>query len=319
MNFSSNAVFSKGCPMRISTTQTVAVAVLLVLAQVAPAMAQARGGRGGAGGGVQIGAGGGQQNSQAMQQAVQQIGQRLQEGERVLGEASERATEVRQAWQKVDTEHKQNLRELAQAKKFAEEEAKNSPELKSAKDKLEQLRGELADVRKKVIETLSQENEDYQKAVKVHEKAVAEQKANTGSGVSSELRKELAKKVSEADKAKKTIEEVVMADNTDAKELVKQIKEATAELGVASKRKNEMIETDPKLNSAKTAFLRTRDELKQAKSELDQADGETNRIRSAMRALINQRAALQDQINLQQRQQQGGQQGGQQYGNRGGR
>lgn len=295
------------------------VAALFVLANVAPTMAQGRGGRGGAGGrggGVQIGAGGGQQNQQAMQQAIQQIGQRLQEGEQALEEASERATEFRQVWQKADTDHKQNLRELAQAKKFAEEEAKNLPELKAAKDKLESLRGELAEVRKKVIETLVNENEGYQKACKVHEAAVAEQKANSGASASPELRKELAKKASDADKAKKTFEDVAMADNSDAKELTKQIKEATAELGAASKKKTEAIETDPKLSSAKTAFLRTRDELKKAKSDLDQADGETNRIRSAMLALVNQRASIQNQINLQQRMQQGGQ--GNQNGNRNG-
>lgn len=285
-------------------------AVLLVLVNVAPTMAQGRGGRSG-GNGQQ------QQNQQAMQQAIQQIGQRLQEGGRVLEEASERATEVRQVWQKVDGEHKQNLRELAQAKKFAEEEAKNLPELKSAKEKLEGLRGELAEIRKKVIATLSSENEDYQKAAKVHEAAVAEQKANTGASVSSETRKELAKKVSEADKSKKTIEDVAMADNSEAKELVKQIKEATAELGAASKKKTESIESDPKLSSAKTAFLRTLAELKKAKADLDQADGEANRIRSAMQALVNQRASIQSQIDLQQRMQPGGQ--GNQNGNRNGR
>ncbi len=291
------------------------VAVLLVLVNVVPTMAQGRGGRGGGG------AGGGQQNQQAMQQAVQQIGQRLQEGERALGEAGEKATEVRQVWQKVDGEHKQNLRELAQAKKFAEEEAKNLPELKTAKEKLESLRGELADVRKKVIATLSSENEDYQKASKVHETTVAEQKANTGAGVSPETRKELAKKVSDADKRKKTIEDVVMADNSEAKELVKQVKEATVELGAASKKKTESIETDPELSSAKTAFLRTRDELKKSKADLDQADGEANRIRSAMQSLVNQRASIQNQLQTQQRMQQNGQGGGngyQQNGNRNG-
>lgn len=279
-----------------------AAAALLVLVNVAPTLAQGRGGRGG----VQIGAGGGQ-NQQVLQQAIQQIGQRLQEGERVLSEASEKATEFRQIWQKADADHKQNLRELAQAKKFAEEEAKNLPELKAAKEKMETLRGELAAVRKKVIETLTQENEDYQKAVKVHEEAVAQQKANGGAGAPPETRKELAKKVSEADKAKKTIEDVAMADNSEAKELNKQIKDALSELGAASKKKAEAIGTDAKLSSAKTAFLRTRDELKKAKTDLDQADGEANRIRSAMRALVNQRAAIQSQLQLQQRmQQQGG-------------
>lgn len=285
------------------------VAVLLVQLNVEPTMAQGGGG-GGRSGGVQIGAGGSPQNQQAMQQAIQQIGQRLQEGSRVLEEASERATEVRQVWQKVDTDHKQNLRELAKAKKEAEEEAKNSPELKAAKEKLEALRGELAEIRKKVIETLATQNENYQTACKVYEAAVAQRKANSGVAVSPETRKEWTKKVSEADKNKKTIEDVAMADHSEAKELVKQIKEATAELGAASKKKTESIETDPKLSSAKTAFQRTRDELKKAKADLDQADGEANRIRSAIRTLVNQRASIQSQIDLQRRSQPGGQQGG---------
>lgn len=295
---------------------TLGFAILLMTAM--PAFAQGRGGRGASGGrgGVQIGVGG-QQNQQAIQQAIQQITQQLQEGERALQEASEKAEEMRREWQKVDTEHKQNLRELAQARKFAEEEAKNLPELKAAKEKLEGLRAQLGEVRKKVIETLLAENEEYQKAVKVHADAVADQKANTGPSVSPEARREFAKKVSDADKAKKTIEDVAMANNEEAKELAQQIKEATAELGAASKKKNEAIDSDPKLSSAKVAFQRTRDELKKAKADLDQADGEARRIRSAMLSLANQRASLQNQLQNQQRMQQGA--NGYPSGNQGGR
>ena len=291
--------------MSTSTSSKLAVMVLLAANCVSPVMAQSMG-RGGRNGGVQVGAGGGQKNTQAMQQQIQQITQQLQQGDKALKDASEKATDARQAWQKVDNEHKQNLREQAQAKKGAEEEAKNSPELKAAKEKLEKLRGELADVRKKIVESLTKENEDYQAAVKHHDDAVAEQKANTGASVSPDVRKELTKKVAETDKSKRAIEEVAMADNSEAKELTKQIKEATAELGAASKKKTEAIESDPKLSSAKVAFLRTRDELKKAKADLDQADGEAHRIHSAMLTMDNQRAALQSQINQQQRMQQGG-------------
>ncbi len=282
------------------------LAISLAALSASPLMAQSMGRSGGRYGGVQVGAGGGQKNQQAMQQQIQQIGQQLQQGEKALTDSGETATEARQAWQKADTEHKQNVRDLAQAKKSAEEDAKNAPELKAAKEKLEKLNGEMAEVRKKVIEQLLKENEDYQKASKIHEDAVADQKANSGASVSPEVRKELSKKVSEADKSKRTIELVAMADNSEAKELKKQITEATTELGAASKRKAEAIETDPKLSSAKVAFLRTRDELKKAKSELDQADGAANRIRSTMQGLANQRASLQNQVNQQQRTQQGG-------------
>ncbi len=286
-------------------------AAVLVVGSVDQAMAQGRGGRGGGAGGQQN-----QQAMQAMQQAIQRITQQLQEGEKVYKEAAEKAEEVYQEWQKVDGVHKTNLRELAQAKKNAEEEAKNLPELKAAKDNLEALRGQLADVRKKVVETLKAENEDYQKAAKVHEEALAEQKANSGANVSADTRRALAKKVADADKGRKTIEDVAMADNSEAKELNQKIKDATVELGAASKKKAESIESDPTLNSAKVAFQRSRDDLKKAKADLDQASGEANRIRSAMVALSNQRASIQNQQQQQQRlqQQQQQQQGGNGYG-----
>ena len=295
------------------------VTALLVALSVSPAMAQSRGrSSGGRSGGVQIGAGGSQQNQQAMQQQITQIGQQLQQGETALRDAGEKATEARGEWQKVDTAHKQNMRDLAQAKKSAEEEAKNSPDLKAAKDKLESLRGQLAEFRKKVIETLKKDNEDYQQAVKVHDEAVTEQKANSGPNASADTRRALAKKVADSDKSLKTSEDVVMADHSEAKELHQQIKDATAELGAASKKKTEAIETDPKLSSAKVAFQRTRDDLKKATVDRDQADGEANRIRSAMQALSNQRASIQSQIQNQQRMQQGGSGYGNQNGNQGG-
>ncbi len=281
------------------------LAISMAALSVSPVMAQNMG-RSGGRGGVQVGAGGGQKNQQATQQQIQQIGQQLQQGEKALTDSGETATEARQSWQKADTEHKQNVRDLAQAKKLAEEDAKNAPELTAAKEKLDKLNAERTEVRKKVIEQLLKENEDYQKASKIHEDAVADQKANGGASVAPEVRKELSKKVTEADKSKRAIEDIAMADNSEAKELKKQITEATTELGAASKKKAEAIETDPKLSSAKVAFLRTRDELKKAKMELDQADGAANRIRSTMQGLANQRASLQNQVNQQQRTQQGG-------------
>jgi chromosome segregation ATPase len=295
------------------------ITALFVAASVTPALAQSRG-KGGKTGGLQIGAGG-QQNQQAMQQQIQQIGQQLQEGERALQPAIEKANDARQDWQKADNAHKQNLRELTQSRKLAEEGAKNLPELISAKNKLEELRGQLAGVRKQVVETLTKENEEYQTVLKAHEAAVADQKANSGSGVSQDTRRDLVKRVSEAEKNKRTIEDVVMANNSEAKELNTQIKEAMLELAAASKKKTEYVETDAKLNSSKIAFQRTRDELKSAKSSLDQADGSANRIRSAMQALSNQRASLQNQLQTQQRMSQGangnqgGNKGGNSYGN----
>ena len=288
-----------------------------MVVSVTPALAQNRGkgSKGGKTGGLQIGAGG-QQNQQAMQQQITQIGQQLQEGERALQPAIEKANDARQDWQKADSAHKTNLRDLTQARKSAEDESKNLPELKAAKDKLEGLRSQLADVRKKVVETLAKDSEEYQSAVKAHDEAVADQKANSGASVSQDTRRDLVRKVAEVDKNRRTIEDVAMADNSEAKELAKQIKEATLELGAASKKKTEYVETDAKLNSAKVAFQRTRDELKSAKSNLDQADGNANRIRSAMQTLNNQRASLQGQLQTQQRMSQGA--NGNQGGNKGG-
>ncbi len=265
------------------------------------AMAQGRGG-------VQIGGGGA--NPQQITQQIQQIGQQLQQGEKVLAEASEKAGEVRRDYQKVEAEHKKNLRELAQSKKAAEEEAKNSPAMKAARDKIEDLRKELTEVRKKVVEELLKEDEEYQALAKAHADAVAEQKANSGSSVSIDTRKTLAKKVADADKKLKTVEDVKMADNSDAKELNQKIKDANVDVAAAAKSKRDAIESDQRLNSAKVGFQRTRDELKKAKAELDQADGEAGRIRSAMISLVNQRNGLQAQQQKQQRMQQNSGQGG---------
>jgi chromosome segregation ATPase len=251
-----------------------------------------------------------------MQQTIQQIGKQLQEGQKVFKEASERADEVRRDYNKVENEHKQNLKELSQAKKQAEEEAKNSPGMKAARDKLEALRDELADVRQKVVDALTKDNTEYQASVKAHQDALAEQKAHGGSSVDQETRRALAKKVADADKQVKTIEDVAMLDNSDAKELNRKIKEAFADVAAAAKDKKEAIENDQRLSSAKVGFKRTYDELKQAKVNLDRAEGEAGRIRSTMMGLANQQAALQAQQQQIERLQNGGKGQGNQKGGR---
>ncbi len=266
-------------------------------------------GRGGQSGGIQVGAGGGTQNQQAMQQAIQQINQQLQQGQRVLSEAGEKADDVRSEYQKANAEHKQNMKELTQAKKFAEDEAKNLPEFKAAREKTDELRKELADVRQTVVEQLMKDKDDYQTARKAHELALSEQKANSGTGVPQETRRVLAKKVSDAEKKLRTIEDVAMADNSEAKAVKEKMKEAVAEIAAQAKKRKDAVENDQRLSSAKVGFQRTRDALKIAKQNLDQAEGELNGIRSQMMALANQGAALQAQQQLQQRTQQGGRSG----------
>ncbi len=282
------------------------LALAVIVVSSSPLLAQGRG-RGGGQGGAQYGAGG-QAGAQQMQQQITAIGQQLTEGGRLLEEASEKAAEVRGEYQKIETEHKQNLKELSMAKKAAEEEAKNSPEMKAAREKVDGLRKELAEVRKGVIEKLKEDNEEYRTEVKSHEEALAEQKANSGPGTSSETRRALSKKVAEADKRVRSVEDVVMTNNSEAKELNAKIKEANLEVGAASKAKAAAIENDQRLSSAKVGFQRTRDALKEAKGNLDRAEGDAGRIRSAMLALVNQRNALQAQQQLQQRMQGGGQQ-----------
>ncbi|HLQ45740.1 MAG TPA: hypothetical protein VK137_13470, partial [Planctomycetaceae bacterium] len=93
--------------------------------------------------------------------------------------------------------------------------------------------------------------------------------------------------------------------------------EANADLAAAAKKKNDAIENDPKLASAKVGFQRTRDELKKAKADLDQAEGDYNRVHSQMQGLANHRAELQSQQQLMQRMQggqgTGGKTGGRRY------
>ena len=281
----------------------------------AAAWAQGRGGRSG---GIQVGASGGTQNQQAMQQAIQQINQQLQQGQKVLKETSEKADDVRSEYQKANIEHKQNMKELTQAKKFAEDEAKNLPEFKAAREKTDELRKELADVRKKIVEQLMIDKEDYQAAMKAYESALSEQKANSGTGVPQETRRALAKKVSDAEKKLRTIEDVVIADNSQAKAVKEKMIEAEAEVAVQAKKRKDAVETDQRLSSAKVGFKRTRDALKFAKQNLDQAEGELNGIRSQLSALAHQGAALQAQQQLLQRTQQGGRSGsgGGMYGGR---
>lgn len=250
-------------------------------------------------GGVKYGANG--QNPQALQQSLQKIGQQLQSGEKVLKEKSDHVGEVRKQFQKVDLEHKQNLRDLAQAKKAAEDKAKNSPEFKSARDKAEALRHEYVDARKKIAVKLATQ-EGYQVAIKAHEQAIAEQKASSGSEVEAETRKTLAKNVSESEQRIRDLEDIALADDNEAKAIKSKLKEAEAEVAVQSKRKHDALENDPRVTSAKVGFQRTRDALKTALQNLEQANGELSGVRSRLSALANQQAALQ----AQQRQQSGG-------------
>ncbi len=277
-------------------SRLVVVGVLAVIAT--PALAQKGGGKGGGkgAGGVKVGANG--LSTQQIQQQIQNIVKQIQQGEKPLKEANDRMGEERRTFQKAELDHKTNVRDLNQAKKQAEEEGKHSPELKAAQKKMSELQDQVAAARKKVIESLIQDKEEYRSAVKAHQAAVDEQKSQSGPDVPVETRRNHAKKVSDLDLRRKTIEDVALANTSEGKELSAKLKEATAEVAAASKKKHDQIENDPKIASAKIGFQRTRDELKRAKTSLEQAEGEYGRVQSQLRSLDNQRANLQSQQQL---------------------
>ena len=275
------------------------VVIVFVAMSAFPAMAQSRRGRTNTA--IKVGAGG--LTAQQVQTQITNINNQITQAEKPLKAAHDKVVSEQQAFHKVDLEHKQSLRDVSQARKFAEEQAKNMPELKAAQQKAEEIHDQLAAVRKKVIESLLKDKEEYRAAVKAHEDAIADQKAQTKSDTPEETRKELIKKVSDLAHNRKTIEDVAMADHSEAKQLTLQSKEALAEVAALSKKKHDQIENDPKTASAKIGFQRTHEELKKAKASLDQATSEHGRIQSQLQALNNQRANLQSEQQLMQKMQ----------------
>lgn len=271
---------------------------LVALASI-PAMAQSRRGR--VNTAIKVGAGG--LTVQQIQTQITNLNNQMTQAEKPLKEANEKLAKEQQAFHSAELNHRQSIKEVGQAKKFAEEQAKNMPGLLAAQKKAEEIHDQLAAVRKKVIESLLKNNEEYRAAVKAHDGAVAEQKAQTSADIPEETRKELIKKVSDLHHNVKTLEDVAMADHSEAKQLTLESKEAFAEVAALSKKKHDQIENDPKTASAKVGFQRTHEELKKAKASLDQATAEHGRITSNLQALNNQRANLQAEQQLMQRMQ----------------
>ena len=266
------------------------VLIGLVAVAVSPAMAQSRGRTNTA---VKVGAGG--MTAQQIQTQITNISTQIKQAEKPLKDANDKLSKEQQAFHKVELDHKQSMKDVAQAKKFAEEQAKNMPELKAAQKKADEIHDELTAVRKKVVESLLKDKGEYRAAVKAHEDAVAEQKTLTKADTPEETRKELIKKVSDLARNSRTMEDIAMADHSDAKQLLSQSKAALAEVAALSKKKHDQIENDPKTASAKIGFQRTHEEFKKAKASLDQVANEHGRILSQLQALNNQRASLQTQ------------------------
>jgi chromosome segregation ATPase len=250
---------------------------------------------------VKVGAGG--LSTQQIQTQITNISSQISQAEKPLKAANDKLASEQQAFHKVELEHKQSMKDVSQAKKFAEEQAKNLPELKAAQKKAEEIHDQLAEVRKRVIESLLKDKEEYRAAVKAHDDAIAEQKSRSNPDTPEETRKELSKKMSDLARNRKTIEDVAMADDSEAKQLTLQNKEALAEVAAASKKKHDLIENDPKTASAKIGLQRANEELKKAKASLDQASAEQGRIMSQLQALNRQRANLQSEQQMMQKMQ----------------
>ena len=273
------------------------VAIGLVAVTVSPAIAQSRRGRGNTA--IKVGAGG--LTAQQIQTQITNINNQISQAEKPLKATNEKLGKEQQGFHKADLDHKQSVRDVGQAKKFAEENAKNMPELKAAQKKAEEIHDQLAVVRRNVIESLLKDKEEYRAAVKAHDDAVADQKGQTKSDTPEETRKEWLKKVSDLAHNRKTIEDVAMADHSEAKQLNSEYKEAMAEVAALSKKKHDQIENDPKTVSAKIGLQRTNEELKKAKASLEQANAEHGRILSQLQALNKQRANLQSEQQLMQK------------------
>ena len=269
-----------------------AVIVTLTLALLASsAEAQKKGGgkNGTKGAGVKVGAG--LPTPEQIHTRVEQIDKAIQDRQKSLDEARKKLDKVQQEHHTAELQHQQQLRDLSQAKKFASLNAKQDPAWSAAKNQAVELQKELAEVRKKVVESI-REREDYRRAVQVHEELLAQQRSSRSSETNDDDRKRLVQKVSESAQAIRTIEDVVLADHSGAKELARKLKEAEAEVAKAAKRAHDIEDNDPKVASAKVGFVRTNAALKEVQQRLSESQNAAAGIQSSIQALGQQKAGL---------------------------
>ncbi len=229
-----------------------------------------------------------------IQSNIQQIDTQIQARQKAYDDAKKKLDQAQQVHHQASLVHKQQLQDLSQAKKFAAMNAKSDRAWTAARDNVTALQKEMTELRKQVVESIK-EREDYHQAVQLHDKALAEKQSNGGSTASEETRRAVAVKVAETAKTIRTIEDVVMADRTDFKELSRKLKDAEAEVARAAKKAHETEENDPKVASAKVAFVRTNSALKDAEHQLAQAQSVTNGIQQNMQALSRQKTDLNNQ------------------------
>ena len=238
---------------------------------------------------VKVGAG--MPSAAQLQSSIQQIDTQLQARQKAYGDAKKVLDKAQQDQHQAALVHKQQLQDLSQAKKFAAMNAKSDPAWAAALDQVAALQKEMADLRKKVVDSIK-DREDYRQAVQLHDNALAEKQSNGGSTASEEARKAGAVKVSETAKTIRTIEDIVMVDRSDFKELNGKLKEAEAEVAKAAKKAHEIEEYDSKVASAKVGFVRTNSALKEADQNLAQAQNVTGGIQQNMQALNRQKSDL---------------------------
>lgn len=267
----------------------------LVLAlSVGSAEAQKKGNtKGGTkGAGVKVGAG--MPSPEQIHKGVEQIEKEIQERQKSFAEAKKNFDKVQQEHHVVELQHQQQLRDLSQAKKFASMNAKQDPAWNSARARAVDLQKQVADLRKQVAESLK-EREDYRRAIQIHEEAIAKQQSSRSSEVTDEMRKQLAQQVSESSQAIRAIEDVALADRSDAKELARKLKAAEADVGQAAKKAHDQENNDPKVASAKVGFVRTSAALKEAEQKLAEAHRAAAGIQSSIQALAQQKSGLVNQ------------------------
>ena len=229
-----------------------------------------------------------------IQSSIQQIDKQLQDRQKAFDDAKKKLDQVQQVQHQASLVHKQQLHDLSQAKKFAATTAKSDPAWTTARDQVTALQKEMTGLRKQVVESIK-DREDYRQAVQLHDKAIAEKQSSGGATATEESRRAVAVKVAETAKSLRTIEDVVMADRSDFKELSRKLKEVEAEVARAAKKAHETEENDPKVGSAKIGFVRTNAALKEADQQLAQAQNAANGIQQNMQALNRQKTDLNSQ------------------------
>ena len=267
----------------------VAALTLTLSAGSAEAQKKTRGKRGN-----QVKVGAGMPSAEQIHKSIEQIDKDIQSQQKSLAEANKSLEKAQQEHRSAEQQHRSQQRELSQAKKFAAMTAKSDPKWQAAREQLAEVQKEMAELRKQIVESI-RDKEDYHRAAQLHEAALAEQRSSRSAEVSEETRKALAVKVSATAQAIRTIEEVALANHSEAKDLARRLKEVETDVAHAAKKAHTIEEHDSKVASAKIGFTRTNGVLKEATQRLDAAQSHAGGIQSGIQALQKQKSGLASQ------------------------